>query len=360
MTKITPIFLTLCSCEPGRQLVGHSCQDVDECVFQPCLHGGTCYNLTPGYHCLCGPAHTGDNCEWTKLPAHTNPLTAPMAIAAVTLSVIIVVVLGVLLTIRLHRYRTARGEEGVTDVLGTPMVVQAVSGNPQSKAVKEENILLGSLKIKRSGKITLSLEGPDHIITPLRLPTIGVEAIGIKEANIIGSTLKHSGSENKIKGKSSPQRCSIAAINTVEDVVLESRASFSPTECPTTCISVVCPTSACPTTSGAQVITDAIENSAPPLLAQDDLRAYAYEGDGSPSGSLTSTVLGLRTDSLEGDSLRPLIPEYGEVFDLLKNLPDAVNSLKPSQDTSGNCTDVEKLVAISSNPKLIQNAVNIT
>ncbi|XP_069941190.1 putative neural-cadherin 2 isoform X2 [Cherax quadricarinatus] len=330
MTKITPIFLTLCSCEPGRQLVGHSCQDVDECVFQPCLHGGTCYNLTPGYHCLCGPAHTGDNCEWTKLPAHTNPLTAPMAIAAVTLSVIIVVVLGVLLTIRLHRYRTARGEEGVTDVLGTPMVVQAVSGNPQSKAVKEENILLGSLKIKRSGKITLSLEGPDHIITPLRLPTIGVEAIGIKEANIIGSTLKHSGSENKIK------------------------------ECPTTCISVVCPTSACPTTSGAQVITDAIENSAPPLLAQDDLRAYAYEGDGSPSGSLTSTVLGLRTDSLEGDSLRPLIPEYGEVFDLLKNLPDAVNSLKPSQDTSGNCTDVEKLVAISSNPKLIQNAVNIT
>lgn len=33
-------------------------------------------------------------------------------------------------------------------------------------------------------------------------------------------------------------------------------------------------------------------SSAQPLLPQDDLRAYAYEGDGSPSGSLTSTVLG--------------------------------------------------------------------
>lgn len=29
-----------------------------------------------------------------------------------------------------------------------------------------------------------------------------------------------------------------------------------------------------------------------PLLAQDDLRAYAYEGDGSPSSCLSSAVLG--------------------------------------------------------------------
>lgn len=32
--------------------------------------------------------------------------------------------------------------------------------------------------------------------------------------------------------------------------------------------------------------------SSQPLPAQDDLRAYAYEGDNSPSGSLSSTVLG--------------------------------------------------------------------
>lgn len=32
-----------------------------------------------------------------------------------------------------------------------------------------------------------------------------------------------------------------------------------------------------------------------PDLPRDDLRAYAYEGDGSSSGSLTSTISGRHT-----------------------------------------------------------------
>ncbi|XP_047477062.1 uncharacterized protein LOC125030803 [Penaeus chinensis] len=75
-----------------------------------------------------------------------------------------------------------------------------------------------------------------------------------------------------------------------------------------------------------RVLASARVSAAQPLLPQDDLRAYAYEGDGSPSGSLTSTVLGLRTSSIEDTSVRPLIPEYGEVLDLIRNLPDAADS----------------------------------
>ncbi|XP_069186784.1 putative neural-cadherin 2 [Procambarus clarkii] len=335
-----------CSCESGEQVVGHNCQDVDECVFQPCLHGGTCYNLTPGYHCLCAPAHTGDNCEWSKLPPDSHPLTAPMAIAALTLSVLIVVVIGVLLTIRLHRSRTARGlaicsggVEDVTDVLGTPMVVQAVSRNPQNQAVKEEDILIGSLKIKGAGA--------ENIVTPLGLPTIGVDAMGIGLV-IPGGTMKGSIHECiNLMSKSSPERCSIATVGTVKDVVLERRVSIS---------SIACPTSACPTiTRVHHAITDTGVSSAPPLIPQDDLRAYAYEGDGSPSGSLTSTVLGLRADSIEDENQRPLISEYGEVFDLLKNLPDGACTLIPSPDPSNTCTSAD------SNPKWgLESGVIIT
>lgn len=85
----TVISVTRASCGSGRQLVGHSCQDVDECLWGPCLHGGSCYNLRPGFQCVCGPSHSGDHCQWTDFSSTVHPLTAPLAITALTLSIII-------------------------------------------------------------------------------------------------------------------------------------------------------------------------------------------------------------------------------------------------------------------------------
>ncbi|XP_042205064.1 putative neural-cadherin 2 isoform X2 [Homarus americanus] len=350
-----------CSCEPGQQVIGHRCQDVDECVLQPCLHGGTCYNLRPGYHCVCGPAHTGNNCQWTKLPPHPHPLAVPMAIAALTLSVLIIVVIGVLLTIRHHRSRAARSValcagsvEGVTHVLGTPMEVQAVTGNPQIQALKEESILLGSLKMKMGQQILLSPEGTEHLVTPL-----GPSSIGLV---VPGSIMKAPCNEN-VKNKVDPGRCIIAAVtNPAEGVILEHRETLPQVVCPaTTCITRVCAPAVCATTTrptattGApQVILGAGVTSAQPLLAQDDLRAYAYEGDGSPSGSLTSPVVG----SPEDGSLKPLVPAYSEVLDLLNHLPDAVKSSTPSRK-SRNFTDTENL-ADGSTPPRTNSGDNIT
>lgn len=80
-----------CSCGPGQQLVGNSCQDIDECAFEPCLHGGTCYNLTPGYQCACDAAHTGTNCQWSALPSDaSHTLAATLALAALTLSILVI------------------------------------------------------------------------------------------------------------------------------------------------------------------------------------------------------------------------------------------------------------------------------
>nr|XP_020038650.1 sushi, nidogen and EGF-like domain-containing protein 1 isoform X3 [Castor canadensis] len=39
------------------------CLEVDECRSQPCLHGGSCQDLTAGYLCICSPGYEGVHCE---------------------------------------------------------------------------------------------------------------------------------------------------------------------------------------------------------------------------------------------------------------------------------------------------------
>lgn len=77
------------SCGPGGRQAGSVCEDVDECLWQPCLHGGSCHNLRPGFLCVCGPDHLGDHCQWAKIAPVGHPITAPAAIAAITVSVLV-------------------------------------------------------------------------------------------------------------------------------------------------------------------------------------------------------------------------------------------------------------------------------
>lgn len=74
--------------------MGRRCEDVDECVWDPCLHGGTCYNQRPGYLCVCAPDHLGDNCQWNKVSREIHPLTVPVAVAVLTVSVLVIGKLG--------------------------------------------------------------------------------------------------------------------------------------------------------------------------------------------------------------------------------------------------------------------------
>lgn len=94
MTPIDTLQLTVSmavcgSCGPGTQLVNGACEDVDECMWRPCLHGGSCLNLRPGYLCVCGPGHLGDHCQWSELASNGHPLAAPAAIAAITVSILV-------------------------------------------------------------------------------------------------------------------------------------------------------------------------------------------------------------------------------------------------------------------------------
>ena len=36
--------------------------DIDDCVDQPCLNGGTCVDGVNDYTCMCVDGYTGENC----------------------------------------------------------------------------------------------------------------------------------------------------------------------------------------------------------------------------------------------------------------------------------------------------------
>ncbi|XP_050715756.1 neural-cadherin-like [Eriocheir sinensis] len=97
-----------CSCGPGRQLVDDVCEDVNECQWQPCLHGGTCQNLRPGFLCACEPGHLGDHCQWVMTPREAHPLAVHAGVAVLALSLLLLVVLAVLLSLLLRRLRQSR------------------------------------------------------------------------------------------------------------------------------------------------------------------------------------------------------------------------------------------------------------
>lgn len=40
--------------------------DMDECVINPCQHGGKCQDQVNGYSCICDKGYTGMNCEIGK------------------------------------------------------------------------------------------------------------------------------------------------------------------------------------------------------------------------------------------------------------------------------------------------------
>ncbi|XP_050721664.1 putative neural-cadherin 2 isoform X2 [Eriocheir sinensis] len=230
-----------CGCGVGHRLVGRRCEDIDECIWGPCLHDGTCTNLRPGYLCLCGPEHTGDHCQWNVHGNAPSALTAPAALAV---SLVALLVLALAISLRFHRLRGSlcvRGrsteEEEAQGGEGTLVEMKegrrkggrgtddpgggGGGGGGRGKESAHEKFLV-RLRLKFGGQGTAWCEAQ-------------------RETSSGDSSGSQRGSSNQRGGTSPP---------------------------PVTPVMVT------------------------PDLARDDLRAYAYEGDESSSGSLTSAIAG--------------------------------------------------------------------
>ncbi|XP_058846070.1 sushi, nidogen and EGF-like domain-containing protein 1 isoform X3 [Acipenser ruthenus] len=62
----------LCACEEG--FTGHNCQtELDECLSEPCKHGGSCVDQPGSYFCQCPQGFTGQDCETELDGCGSNP-----------------------------------------------------------------------------------------------------------------------------------------------------------------------------------------------------------------------------------------------------------------------------------------------
>lgn len=55
----------MCRCPGGSVRAGGTCVNVNECLENPCLNGGTCVDREPArrYDCVCAFGYTGHDCE---------------------------------------------------------------------------------------------------------------------------------------------------------------------------------------------------------------------------------------------------------------------------------------------------------
>ncbi|XP_063588607.1 putative neural-cadherin 2 [Penaeus indicus] len=301
-----------CSCGPGQHLSERTCVDVDECTWGPCLHGGTCYNTQPGFTCECAPAYTGQHCQWALADRPTDVLAAPAAIVGLTISCLVLVVLCLLLSLRCRRLLTSKLLQKRREA-----AARAAKGGGAACKARVISDITGE---------TLADEGETAMGVLSCKEAAGEDGVG-------GGGRRGSGRRGGSGGGKEESPASKACERVrfrLPHVTLDERVQSTSLTSEVKGDREVSTTPA--TTSSPRLVRTGPRHDH--LMPNDDLRAYAYEGDGSSSGSLTSTISRLRLeDSDEGD-IRPLVPEFFEVMDLLRNLPEATSTLKQRRKPS--------------------------
>ncbi|KAK4314245.1 hypothetical protein Pmani_014399 [Petrolisthes manimaculis] len=59
------------------------CEDENECVWRPCLNGGTCFNIHPGYVCGCSDGFSGQHCHLAAIGGKTSLKISLVALVAI-------------------------------------------------------------------------------------------------------------------------------------------------------------------------------------------------------------------------------------------------------------------------------------
>ncbi|KAL7630533.1 UNVERIFIED_CONTAM: hypothetical protein RMT77_019275 [Armadillidium vulgare] len=284
-----------CSCPSNHYLSpSGECLELQQCLYKPCLNGGTC--IPPGagtpspYLCSCLKGYSGKNCEWSAIEGQRVSITGYYVFIASSLSFLLFVLTIFSLLYKIYkRKKNSKVSEKDEKRLGRKKK-NKWKRREKPEEEEEEESLKKSLKNKGSVEMNYFNERSGKLhrdsSAPLEAP-VGL----ISDCNA---------AENKNFFK--PNEGNKTHFQKISPNIKESEISRI--------------------LSGLE--QDAAEGVV--IVPQDDLRAYAYEGDESSSGSLRSAISGLRHEYSFELNIKPLIPEVGEAIDLLKHFPDAERS----------------------------------
>ncbi|XP_069196001.1 putative neural-cadherin 2 isoform X2 [Procambarus clarkii] len=254
-----------CGCPVGATLTqeGSACQDIDECVWSPCLNGGSCMNMDPGYYCVCPASHHGEHCEAKSGSLPSLGWSIGLLVAVLVWVILFIVVAAVYLLRQRQQQQQQQQQQKVPRGIAEDTIAQMSSQDSSIQHGHQTDVT--ELSITKSSTVQTQ--------PPLS-----------KETKIVG----------------------------VDILQRETQAGSSDGRTEGGC-------------------------GCPHLPTLDDLRNYAYEGDGSSPGSLSSCCSGG-----DGGGEMRLLGGFQEVATLLNCLGGPQSIESPSFHGTSDVSSMKK------------------